>query len=273
LGLPTRITAKCGFQSLGPRKSGADLPAENPKILERLLEGLRWKRACANLRACLHHKKHQPSFSSRSARRPRPSAFRSAPLKTSSAGKNSRPEKSGGELLYRSYPSNLLHVEIMQARSTAMAPAEVRDIVALRRELAHAERVLRDNADREARRLAQAEHVAWREAQGTCFACDSIRQNVNRRLEAICAGGRERFLGERVLAQMALRDADRADAASQLSVSPSCATVSAICGAAPSVRPSCARRSNAAESTPVGAEADISRRLYDDRTTRPVRRV
>ena len=94
-----------------------------------------------------------------------------------------------------------------------MAPADVRDIVALRRELAHAERVLRDNADREARRLAKAEHVAWRDAQDTCFAYDCIRQNVNRRLETIRAGARERFLGERLLAEMALRDADRADAA------------------------------------------------------------
>jgi hypothetical protein len=94
-----------------------------------------------------------------------------------------------------------------------MPPTDVRDIVALRRELAHAERVLRDNADREARRLAKAEHVAWREAQNNCFAYDSIRRNVNGRLKVIRAGGRERFLGERALAEMALRDADRADAA------------------------------------------------------------
>jgi hypothetical protein len=91
--------------------------------------------------------------------------------------------------------------------------ADARDIMALRRELARAERVLRDNAEREARRLAKAEHVAWREAQDACFLYDYIRANVNRRLEAIRAGEHERFPGELRLAEMALKDADHVDAA------------------------------------------------------------
>jgi hypothetical protein len=79
--------------------------------------------------------------------------------------------------------------------------------------LAVAERALRDEAEREARRLAQAEHFAWREAQDSCFTFDRIRALASSRLEAIHAGGRERFTGERKVAEMALRDADRADAA------------------------------------------------------------
>ena len=87
------------------------------------------------------------------------------------------------------------------------------EIVELRLKLAHAERLLRESAECEAQRLAAAEHVAWCEAQGACFAFDRIRQNVNRRREAIRAGDSERFAGERALAEMALSDADRADAA------------------------------------------------------------
>jgi hypothetical protein len=94
----------------------------------------------------------------------------------------------------------------------AASPLPARNIVALRHELAQAERILREKAEREARRLARAEHVAWREAQDACFAYDCIRQNINRRLEAIRAGEHERFLGERRLAEMGLRAADRADA-------------------------------------------------------------
>ncbi len=91
--------------------------------------------------------------------------------------------------------------------------ANVREIAALRLELAHAERVLREEAEREAQRLAEAEHVAWRKAQDTCAAYDCIQQNVNRRLEAIRSGDRERFPGECTLAEMTLREAERADAA------------------------------------------------------------
>lgn len=79
--------------------------------------------------------------------------------------------------------------------------------------MAQAERLLCERAEREARRLAAAEHVAWREAQDACFLYDYIRANVNRRLEAIHEGERERFPGELRLTQMALSDADRADAA------------------------------------------------------------
>jgi len=88
-----------------------------------------------------------------------------------------------------------------------------RNVVALRRELAQAERMLRERAEREARRLAMAERWAWREARDACHAFDRIRQNINARLEAIKNGHPERFLNEQELAQMALRDANRADAA------------------------------------------------------------
>jgi len=86
------------------------------------------------------------------------------------------------------------------------------DIVALRRELAQAERVLRERAEREARRLAESERIAWREARDSCHVFDWIRQVATARIEALRAGSRERFLGERRLAEMAFSDADRADA-------------------------------------------------------------
>jgi hypothetical protein len=91
--------------------------------------------------------------------------------------------------------------------------ANTREIKALRQELAGAERDLCEKADRAARKLAEAEHVAWRQAQDACAAFDCIRQNAGVRLEAIHSGGRERFPGECALAEMALRDADHADAA------------------------------------------------------------
>jgi hypothetical protein len=66
---------------------------------------------------------------------------------------------------------------------------------------------------RSAELLADAERIAWREVRDSCHAFDWIREAVTARLEAIHAGGRERFHGEERLAQMALRDADLADAA------------------------------------------------------------
>lgn len=65
---------------------------------------------------------------------------------------------------------------------------------------------------RSAELLADAERIAWREVRDSCHAFDWIREAVTARLEAIHAGGRERFHGEERLAQMALRDADWADA-------------------------------------------------------------
>lgn len=95
----------------------------------------------------------------------------------------------------------------------ATLTSDGRGIVDLRRELAHAERLLREEADREARRLTEAEHVAWREAQDACFEYDRIRPRASQCLDAIRAGGRDRFSGERRLAEMALSEADRAGAA------------------------------------------------------------
>jgi hypothetical protein len=78
--------------------------------------------------------------------------------------------------------------------------------------LAQAERILREKAAPYARRLAEEEIRAWRDAQEACFLFDRIRHNANVRLDAIRAGSPEWFVGERRLAEMALRDADFADA-------------------------------------------------------------
>jgi hypothetical protein len=94
-----------------------------------------------------------------------------------------------------------------------MTLADARRVATLRCELAEAERDLLEKAEREAIRLARAEYVAWREAQEACFAYDWIRQNVNRRLEAIHAGEPEQSPGELQLTEMAFTDAARADAA------------------------------------------------------------
>jgi hypothetical protein len=91
--------------------------------------------------------------------------------------------------------------------------ADLRRITALRRELADAEQTLRARTRREATRLAHAEHAAWRQACDACHAFDRIRRNASARLDAIRTGSPERFRGERRLAEVALRDADRADAA------------------------------------------------------------
>lgn len=90
---------------------------------------------------------------------------------------------------------------------------DARHVTALRRELAEAEPALRDEAEREAQRLALAEHTAWREAQNACFSYDRIRRFIEARLNLIRNGEPERFPGECKLAEMALLEADRADAA------------------------------------------------------------
>jgi hypothetical protein len=78
--------------------------------------------------------------------------------------------------------------------------------VALRRELAQAERDLREKAEREAVRLATAERIAWLEVREGCLQLERIRRNANARLEVIQSGCLERFSGERSLAEMALLD-------------------------------------------------------------------
>jgi len=94
-----------------------------------------------------------------------------------------------------------------------MALNNAPDILALRHALAHAERLLREKAESEAQRLAEAERIAYREARDACHTYDRIREKASVRLKAIRDGEQERFLGERRLAEMALRDAERADAA------------------------------------------------------------
>lgn len=90
--------------------------------------------------------------------------------------------------------------------------AEIGRVAALRRELAFAEHELRARAEREAVRLAEAERLALWEARDSCHGFDLIRPLVQKRLAAIRTGANERFTSERRLAEMALRDADRADA-------------------------------------------------------------
>jgi hypothetical protein len=84
------------------------------------------------------------------------------------------------------------------------AAQEAGGIVALRRELARAERILREKARSEAVRMAAAERIAWREAREKCLQLERIRRNAKARLSAICNGSPERFSGERTLAEMAL---------------------------------------------------------------------
>lgn len=91
--------------------------------------------------------------------------------------------------------------------------SDARSIVVLRRELALAERVLREKAQGEAAKLTEAERDAWEGAHEACLLFDRIRPRARARLDAIRTGDRERFGGERRLAEIALRDADRADAA------------------------------------------------------------
>jgi hypothetical protein len=98
---------------------------------------------------------------------------------------------------------------MLAAHST---PSDVSRMVALRRELELAERAFRNDAEHEARRLVQADRTAWREARDACASYDRVRRGASERLEAIHAGAPERFAGERRLAEMALRDADLADA-------------------------------------------------------------
>jgi monoamine oxidase len=100
-----------------------------------------------------------------------------------------------------------------EPQRSAEKVADPRRITALRRELADAEHALRAGARREAARLAHAEHAAWREARDACHAFDRIRRDASARLDALRVGSPERFPGERPLAEMALHEADRADAA------------------------------------------------------------
>jgi hypothetical protein len=90
--------------------------------------------------------------------------------------------------------------------SSSGTASHPRDIVALRGELAQAERGLRERAEREAVRLVEAERVAWREAREGCLQLERIRRDANARLDAIREGGQTRFPGECALAQIALRD-------------------------------------------------------------------
>jgi hypothetical protein len=83
-----------------------------------------------------------------------------------------------------------------------------RNIVALRHELAEAERELRDRAECEAVRLAEAERAAGREAREDCLQLERIRRDANTRLEAIRRGEQERFPAEYALAEMVLREVE-----------------------------------------------------------------
>ena len=82
----------------------------------------------------------------------------------------------------------------------------VSQVIALRRELAQAERELRERAKREAGRLVKAERGARREVQAYCLQLERIRRRAKARLEAIISGNPEKFPGELELAEMALRD-------------------------------------------------------------------
>jgi hypothetical protein len=76
----------------------------------------------------------------------------------------------------------------------------------LRKELALAERELRERAKVEAVRLARLEHEEWLTARDECLQLEQLRRSANTRLKAMSLGRAERFCGEPALAQMALRD-------------------------------------------------------------------
>ncbi|MGC1907748.1 MAG: hypothetical protein WA715_28260 [Candidatus Acidiferrum sp.] len=82
------------------------------------------------------------------------------------------------------------------------------NIVALRRELVQAERQLRERAEREAVRLANAERGEWRIAREDCLQLERIRRDATERLIAIGSGGKTRFRDEAALAELALRDVE-----------------------------------------------------------------
>ncbi|MGC1907695.1 MAG: hypothetical protein WA715_27985 [Candidatus Acidiferrum sp.] len=87
--------------------------------------------------------------------------------------------------------------------------ATAHKIVALRRELAQAEKELRERAEREAVRLAVEERDQWRVAREDCLQLERIRRDASARLEAIRDGGQPRFPGEYELAQSAIRDVEK----------------------------------------------------------------
>ncbi|HUK30539.1 MAG TPA: hypothetical protein VLV89_05450 [Candidatus Acidoferrum sp.] len=98
-------------------------------------------------------------------------------------------------------------------------PGMAGGLAAMRRELANAELQVRQLAAKHGDILAQRERDACADALESCGTFDSIRPRATARLAEIREGvvlpGRktpERFLGEARLAEMALREADLADA-------------------------------------------------------------
>jgi hypothetical protein len=87
--------------------------------------------------------------------------------------------------------------------------ADVSRVAVLRRELGQAERRLREQVRSEAVRLAEAERMEWGRTRDECLQLEKIRCEARCRLEQLTAGALERFLGERELAEMALRDVER----------------------------------------------------------------
>lgn len=70
---------------------------------------------------------------------------------------------------------------------------------------------VRARAERAALRMAELERIAWREARDRCLQLEKIRRNAQRRVDALNQGSAERFLGERALAEMALREVARCE--------------------------------------------------------------
>jgi hypothetical protein len=99
-------------------------------------------------------------------------------------------------------------------------PGIAGDLAAARSQLANAELRVRQAAAKDAKILDEHERAAFLDARDACCAFDNIRPRAEARLAEIRAGvvlpGRktsERFAGEARLAEIALREADLADAA------------------------------------------------------------
>lgn len=72
------------------------------------------------------------------------------------------------------------------------------------RSAAPPDRSVRARAEREARHTAELERVSWSACLEQCRSCDRTLGYIRERLAEISSGARERFAGERKLAEYAL---------------------------------------------------------------------
>lgn len=76
--------------------------------------------------------------------------------------------------------------------------------ISMRRNERSNQQTLRARAEREARYMADLERVSWSACLEQCRSCDRTLGYIRQRLAEISSGARERFAGERKLAEYAL---------------------------------------------------------------------